>query len=294
MIKLPNSIEYFLLKAISAFLMSFPLNGSLALARLIADIAFFFPTKFRRRGLQHLHMAYQNKSREELRHILKSVFEHFTMMFVEVLSFPRKIRRYNYKKYMEIKGLDLVDEALKGGKGVMFIVAHFGNWELSGYTISMLGHIMNSVARFMPNPAADRLLNYSRRFQGQRIIYNDNAVREMMRVLKNNRILALVCDQDARQGGVFVDFMGIKASTVRSPAMLHIKLGTPLLMLYCYRARPNKFYYTLSFERCALPALEAGKEVEQITQAFTANIEKMIHAHPEQWMWMHRRWKTRP
>jgi KDO2-lipid IV(A) lauroyltransferase len=293
-IKIKNLIEYCLLRAFTALLLSFPLDYSLPLARWLADVFYFFPSKFRRRGLQHLKMAYPDKSAAELRRILKDVFEHFTMMLVEVLSFPRKIRRYNYTKYVEIKGLELIDQALKGGKGVMFISAHFGNWEMIGYAVSLLGYQINTVARFMPNQAADALLNYSRRFQGQRIIYNDNAVRDMMRALKNNRILALVCDQDARVNGVFVDFMGLPSSTVRSPALLHLKLGTPLLMLYCYRPKPNKFYYTFSFERCPLPALNPATAEKQITQAFTADIEKMIRKYPEQWMWMHRRWKTRP
>jgi len=294
MIKFPNIIEYSLLRAITTLLLSFPLDYSLILSRLVADVFYLFPSKFRKRGLRHLKMAYPGKSADELGRILNGVFEHSAMMLVEVLSFPRKIRQYNYTKYVDVRGLELIDEALKGGKGVMFISAHFGNWELIGYTVSMLGHQINTVVRFMPNPAADALLNYSRRFQGQKIIYNDNAVRDMMRVLKNNRILALVCDQDARANGVFVDFMGLPSSTVRAPALLHLKLGTPLLMLYCYRTKPNKFYYTFSFERCGLPELNPATAEEQITQAFTADIERMIRKYPEQWMWIHRRWKTRP
>lgn len=294
MIRIRNFIEYALLRAFTTLLLSFPLDYALSLAQLMADVFYIFPNKFRRRGLQHLKMAYPDKSADELGHILKGVFEHSTMMLVEVLSFPRKIRKYNYTKYVDVRGLELIDQTLKGGKGVMFISAHFGNWELIGYTVSLLGHQINTVVRFMPNPAADALLNYSRRFQGQRIIYNDNAVRDMMRVLKNNRILALVCDQDARANGIFVDFMGLPSSTVRSPALLHMKLGTPLLMLYCYRPKPNKFYYTFSFEQCALPKLNPATAEEQITQAFTSDIERMIRKYPEQWMWIHRRWKTRP
>jgi len=294
MIKFPNIVEYSLLRAITTLLLSFPLNYSLSLSRWVADIFYLFPSKFRKRGLQHLRMAYPHKSADELKHILKGVFEHSAMMLVEVLSFPRKIRKYNYTKYVQIKGLELIDQALKGGNGVMFISAHFGNWEMIGYAVSLLGYQINTVVRFMPNPAADALLNYSRRFQGQRIIYNDNAVRDMMRTLKNNRILALVCDQDARDNGIFVDFMGLPSSTVRSPALLHLKFGTPLLMLYCYRPKPNKFYYTFSFEECALPKLNPATAEEQITQAFTADIERMIRKYPEQWMWIHRRWKTKP
>jgi KDO2-lipid IV(A) lauroyltransferase len=294
MIKLPNIIEYSLLRAVTTLLLSFPLDYSLPLAKCLADVFYLFPSKFRRRGLRHLKMAYPGKSADELGRILKGVFEHSTMMLVEVLSFPRKIRKYNYTKYVEIKGMELIDHALKGGNGAMFISAHFGNWELIGYAVSMLGYQINTVVRFMPNPAADALLNHYRKFQGQRIIYNDNAVRDMMRALKNNRILALVCDQDARANGIFVDFMGLPSSTVRSPALLHLKLGTPLLMLYCYRPKPNRFYYTFSFEQCPLPALNPATAEEQITQAFTADIERMIRKYPEQWMWMHRRWKTKP
>ena len=176
----------------------------------------------------------------------------------------------------------------------MLIAAHLGNWELAGPILGMFKFPLSAVARFMPNESVDNLLNYSRKYHGEKVIYKDNALKDMMRVLKNNGALAIVCDQDARANGVFVDFMGIPSSTARSPALLHLKLGTPLLMLSCCRARRNKFYYTLSFERCLLPELTKDNEVTQITQTFTADIEKMIRKYPEQWMWIHRRWKTRP
>ncbi|MDI6789015.1 MAG: lysophospholipid acyltransferase family protein, partial [Planctomycetota bacterium] len=301
--KITSYIEYFLLRTVISFLLTFPLQYSLALSRLIGNLFYYIPNKFTRRALGHLKIGYPNRNPAELSEILKKTLEHFAMMLVELVSFPRKIRLYNYKNYIEIKGLNHIDECLKNNKGVLLVAAHFGNWELSGYVLSMLGYPLNAVARFMPNELVDKLLNYSRKYYGQKIIYNENAIREMLKVLKKNKILALVCDQDARDSGVFVDFMGVKSSTVRSPAMLHMKFATPLIMLSCYRSRADKFYYTLSFEPCPLPSRLTGRQfgqdsrtdisAEEITQAFTSQIEKAIRARPEQWLWFHRRWKTR-
>ena len=239
-------------------------------------------------------MAYSSQNPEEIRHILKGVFEHFAMILVEILSFPRKIRLYNYANYVEIKGIELIDEGLKKGNGVMLISAHFGNWELCGYMMSMMGYQLISVARFMPNPLVDSLLNYSRRFQGQKIIYKENALKDMMKTLKDNKILGMIVDQDARKSGIFVDFMGIKSSTISSPALLHLRFNSPIILFTCCRSKANRFYYTLSFERCVLPEIKPETAIEQITQSYTSQIENAIHKHPEQWMWLHRRWKTKP
>jgi KDO2-lipid IV(A) lauroyltransferase len=292
--KIRELIEYSLLRIITSFLLALPLDYSLRFARLLGKISYLFSKKFRKRGYQHLKMAYPSKTSEEIRRILKGVFEHFGMILIEILSLPRKIRRYNYTKYVEVKGINLIDEGLKNGKGVIIISAHFGNWELAGYIMSMLGYQLNSVARFMPNPLVDSLLNYSRRYQGQKIIYNKNAIKDMMKALKNNKPLAMIVDQDARSGGIFVDFMGIKSSTIPSPALLHLRFNSPIILFTCYRSKTNRFYYTLSFEKCVLPEMKSNKEVEQITQSYTYQIENAIHKRPEQWMWLHRRWKTKP
>lgn len=236
-------------------------------------------------------MAYPDKKDRELKCVLKDTFRHFAMVLVEIISFPRKIRLHNYTNYIEVKGLEFIDEGLKNGKGVMLIAAHFGNWELAGPILGMFKYPLSAVARFLPNELVDKLLNYSRKYHGEKVIYKDNALKDMMRVLKNNGVLAIVSDQDARSAGIFVDFMGVKSSTTRSPALLHIRFGTPLIMLNCYRSRKDRFYYTLSFEPCPKPV---ENDTEHITQALTYQIEKAIKEHPEQWMWFHRRWKTRP
>lgn len=307
-IGLGEFIEYYLLRIITSFLLALPLDYSLKVARLLGETFYTFSIKFRKRGYQHLKMAYpSNKTPEEIRHILKGVFEHFAMILVEILSFPRKIRLYNYDKYLEIKGRELIDDGLKKGNGVILISAHFGNWELCGYMMSMMGYQLISVARFMPNPLIDSLLNYSRRYQGQKIIYKENALKDMMRTLKDNKILGMIVDQDARKSGIFVDFMGIKSSTIPSPALLHLRFNSPIILFTCCRSKANKFRYTLSFERCSIPLITSDKEVEQtrlrpsqsdfvgqVTQSYTYQIENAIHKHPEQWMWLHRRWKTKP
>ncbi|MFH0887831.1 MAG: lysophospholipid acyltransferase family protein [Planctomycetota bacterium] len=292
--RLGEFIEYYLLRIITSFLLALPLDYSLKVARLLGETFNAFSIKFRKRGYQHLKMAYPSKTPDEIRHILKGVFEHFGMILVEILSFPRKIRLYNYDKYLEIKGIELIDEGLKKGNGVILISAHFGNWELCGYMMSMMGYQLISVARFMPNPLVDSLLNYSRRYQGQKIIYKENALKDMMKTLKDNKILGMIVDQDARSSGIFVDFMGMKSSTIPSPALLHLRFNSPIILFTCCRSKANKFCYTLSFERCILPEIKSETAVQQITQSYTSQIENAIHKHPEQWMWLHRRWKTKP
>jgi len=292
MTKFRNLIEYLLLKSVAAFLMSFPLDYSLKIAGFIADIAFLLPNRFSKRGMRHLRMVYPDKSLEELNQILRRALRHFAMVFVEILSLPSKVHANSYTKYVTVKGTQYLDEGLKKGHGVIMVAAHFGNWELAGPPLRIMGYPVNAVARFMPNARVDALLNRSRLYLGEKVIYKENAIKDMMKALKKNELLAIVADQDARDGGIFVDFLGIPSSTTRSPALLNIRFGSPLVMLTCYRSEKDKFKYVLEFSPC--PISTNLEDVAQITQAFANELTKTIHQHPEQWMWFHRRWKSTP
>lgn len=295
--KIIEIVQYLFIRIIASCFLVLSLDNALKGGRFLGHFIYVLGKKYRQRTYQHLNGAYQNKkSPQELKALSIKVFEHFGMMFAELVFLPRKIAKTTYHKYVSIQGLNYLDEALKQGRGAILFSAHFGNWELFGYLMGLLSYPLNSVARFMDNPLIDIYLNYFRKYRGQKVIYRENALRDMLKALKSNQFLGILADQDARDAGIFVDFFGQPSSAIRSPALLHMRLGAPLIPFYCYRHQPNKFQYTLLLG----PPLEikltndSTTDLVNITQSFTANIEKMVSQYPEQWLWLHRRWKTKP
>jgi len=171
------------------------------------------------------------------------------------------------------------------------VIGHLGNWELVGLAVCHAGHPLHSLARPIENPWVDRYLHGFRTQTGQRIIPKYHALGEMIRVLQRNEILIIQVDQDARSHGVYVDFFGRPASTHRSPALLSLKYGTPIVVANIFREG--------GLHRCVLsdplqPDAFRGHAdpVRALTQAFTAKFEECVRAHPAQWFWVHDRWKS--
>lgn len=293
---LVNVAQYILLRSFSFCLLVLSLENALKVGRFLGRLAYRLAKKYRVRGYHHLDMVYQaRRTPQEIKRLLIKVFEHFGMVLAEIVFFPRKITLQTYPNYVKVEGLHFFQEALSRGKGLIFMGAHLGNWELTGYLLGMFGYSLTSLARFMPNPLVDQYINYFREYRGQRIIDRAGALKEMMRVLKNNQGLGILADQDAREAGVFVEFMGRPASTIRAPALLKVRLGSPIIQFHCYRSYPNKFQYKFIIDPPLeiTPSNEPESDIVKLTQSFTARIESVIREHPEQWLWLHRRWKTK-
>lgn len=190
----------------------------------------------------------------------------------------------------EPHGLEELDEGLKSGKGAVIVTGHFGNWEVAGAFLAARGYPLDVVAVKQRNRLVDRHMREMRERLGMRVIYRGGATRTLLASLQNGRSVALVADQDARSRGVFVPFFGRLASTYRGPALLALRTGAPLYVGFAIR-RPDGGYHG-EIRRVHVP--EGGlDQVDELTARLTATLEEAVRRAPGQYLWQHRRWKTR-
>jgi len=247
---------------------------------------------------RHVRVAAKNleKSRgvcppDAIPGFIDRIYGHIGLSFVEMLMLPRLMDRGQIEHFTRFEGFEVVDEVRRRGRGLIVVIGHLGNWEVIGLAICKAGYRLNSLARPIENPWLDRYLTRFRTQTGQKLIPKHHALGEMVRVLQRNEILIVQVDQNARSAGVMTEFFGRPASTHRSPAILSLKYGTPIVVATIYREG--------GLHRCALgtPLLpenyrSAADPVLALTQAYTAQFEAGVRAHPEQWFWVHDRWKA--
>ena len=195
---------------------------------------------------------------------------------------------------VDIVGLEILAAALRERRGVVLATAHIGNWELSGLLLGWLCEPVGVVARPLDNPALDRRLVAFRARSGNTVIYKRQALGAILRMLRAGQGVALVVDQNVQADeGIFVDFFGRKAAATTVAAALAVRLDAPLVMAWVELGPDGRYQFRFTSTR-PRPGAERAAEVERLTQEITRVIEGWIRGAPEQWLWLHRRWKTRP
>jgi KDO2-lipid IV(A) lauroyltransferase len=263
------------------------------IGRLCGLLLYFFDKRHRTVASQNILDAKVAHTFKEADQLVKKVYEHMGYTIAEIVVSFRRIYQGRLLKYVKFEGLDYLKEALSKDHGAILVVAHLGNWELAGVALSHLGFPLNSVARPLDNLFLEGYLQRFRSLTGQKIIIKYNAFQDMVDILKKNELLAIVADQDARDDGVFVDFFGILASTIKSPAILSLRYNAPIITTETYHDKErlivnfNKPIYSNEFKN-------EKNRVRGLTSIYTSKIEDFVRRHPEQWFWLHRRWKTRP
>lgn len=228
-----------------------------------------------------------------------------------------RLARLDSRKVLErtrMVGREVLEEAAEAGRGIVLVTAHFGNWELAGASITARGFPLDVVAARQRNLLFDRRVNLSREGLGMRVIPRGDARRGVLESLRAGRFVGILGDQDARRAGVFVDFFGRPAATARGPALLALRAGAPLATTFCTRLPGRKPRYEVRIERLPPPvsgddagapggsAAQGGRVgfgnlaalVAALTQAHTSRLEALVRSRPEQYFWLHRRWKTPP
>jgi KDO2-lipid IV(A) lauroyltransferase len=171
---------------------------------------------------------------------------------------------------------------------------HFGHWELSGLMQGYLGLPLALVARPLDNPRLERILAALRERSGNRVLHKRNAVREILRALRERIGVAIVIDQDARGDGVFVPFFGQPASTTPTLALLALRSGAPVIPSFSVPQEDGTYRVVYEAPVEISPSGDRERDVLELTARCTAVVERWVRRHPEAWLWMHRRWKTRP
>jgi len=251
--------------------------------------------RLRRVGMRNLELAFPEKTEAERARILRGEFTSLGRELAEVCQFP-KYTRENVDQVVVYDGLENYERAYARGKGVLFLTAHFGGWELSAFAHSLHGHWLHVVMRPMDNPYLDRLIQSYRTKHGNKTVGKGDFVRGLLAAMKAGETVGILMDTNMTPPqGVFVDFFGIPACTASGLARIALRTDAAVVPGFTiWDAALGK--YRLRFD----PALELARTEDQEadivanTQKFTKVIEDYVRKYPEQWLWVHRRWKTRP
>jgi KDO2-lipid IV(A) lauroyltransferase len=250
--------------------------------------------RLRRVGMRNLALAFPDKTEAERAVILRGVFTSLGRQLAELCQFP-KYTLENVEQVVVYDGLENYDRAYARGKGVLFLTAHFGAWELSAFAHSLHGHWLHVVMRPMDNQYLDRLIQSYRTMHGNKTVGKDDFVRGLLAAMKAGEVVGILMDTNMTPPqGVFVDFFGIPACTASGLARIALRTDAAVVPGFTiWDQALGK--YRLRFDPAVELVRTGDLEVDIVTntQKFTKVIEDYVRKYPEQWLWVHRRWKTR-
>jgi KDO2-lipid IV(A) lauroyltransferase len=245
-------------------------------------------------ALHNLRSAYPEKSLDEIEALAKGVYRHMGIVLAELFEMPY-ITRETLREWADVEGLENLEKAFAQGKGVLSIVAHFGNWELMTVAVPLMARPMQIIYRPLDSPVMDNLLGWSRTKHGNSLIPKGGSGKRIIRLLRENNAIGILSDQNVdKNEGAFVDFFGRPACTSVGTAVLAMQSGAPVLPAFMPRMPDGRYKLII------LPAVEITStdnyESDLIvnTQRFTKIVEDMVRRYPDQWFWIHQRWKTKP
>ncbi len=292
-----NRLEYLALRTAIGLLAAVPLWLALRIGEAVAFVAYVVARPLRRVGMLNLAIAFPEKSTWERRRILRRSMLNLGRMGAELAHLPRfsaaelhdRVRFADERWWEEAIGWERPS-------GVLVLSGHFGNWELLVAAHGMRGHPVNMVHRAIANPLVDRWLNHLRARAGTRLIRKKTAAREVLRALRERELLVLPFDQNSTRGiGVFVDFFGVPASTNAGIARIALRADAAIVPAFIVRegrqARHVVHVLPIMYPE---PTGDFQADVLRLTAQCSQVFEDMVRRHPEQWLWVHKRWKTRP
>lgn len=265
------------------------------LGALAARALLFFLPRLRKTALFNLQLAFPNLSDTQRRELLRKMTRNLGWMAAEFARLPRYTRE-NIEQTVILDGHENFLEGRQRGKGVIYLTGHIGAWELSSYAHALYGFPLHYMARPLDNKLLDALVNRIRGFSGNRPIFKNESARAMLKVLKNAGTVGILADQNTMPGeGAFVDFFGTLACTTTGIARVALHTGAAVVPSYAWWD-DNLRKYRLRFE----PPVELvrtgdpDRDILVNTQNFAKVLEDIIRRHPDQWVWIHARWNTRP
>jgi len=286
---LRDLLEYWLAASVLLILEHGPRAMAEWLARRYARLLDLAIPRLRRTAMRNLDMALPELSAEERRRIADGVFRSIARLLVAFARLPR-IRRENVQEWIRYEGYEHFEHALDRGRGVLVATGHLGNWELSAFAHALLTAPMHIVVRPLDNPRLDALVARRRTLSANRIIEKKDFARGILKALAANQAVGILIDQNTSpEYGVFVDFFGIPACANAGFARIAAHSGAAVVP-GCALWSEGEGRYVLRF----YPPVEITGDVQADTQRLHQQLERTIREHPDQWLWIHRRWKTRP
>ena len=271
-----------------------PRKSAVRIAGFLGKVLFLVDSKHRRIAMDNLTYAFgHEKQPEEIKKIAQQVFINLVKVVFEV-GWSLQLDERRLAKHFKIDGYRHIKKAYEKGKGVLVLTAHCGNWELLSVIGAMIEYPVSMVVRSLDFKPLDRFfINLRSRFGG-RIIPKQRSLRAILRILDRGEMVLLLMDQNVDwYEGVFVDFMGHRACTNKGLALLALKTGAPVVPVFMVREKSG-FRAEFGPEIFTVNTGDRQKDIEINTQEYNRVIENFIRRYPDQWFWVHQRWKTKP
>jgi Kdo2-lipid IVA lauroyltransferase/acyltransferase len=288
-------IEYIVAWTILKVVSLAPRAVALKAGRAVGALACAALPHLRRHAEINLRLAFPDSDERERKRIRRGVFRNLGRLLGEISQFPR-LNRENISSVVIYEGLENYLDAVAQGRGVILLTGHIGAWELSVYAHSIYGRPMSFLARRIDNPLVERLAESYRARYGNRSIDKRGSVREVLKTLKSGGVVGILADLNTScEEGVFCDFFGVKACSTAGVATLALRTGAVVLpgyLIWDEKARIHRLHFEPPID-----TINTGAQKEDVianTARYAKVLEAIIRRHPDQWLWIHRRWRTRP
>lgn len=289
-------VQYLAARGVLGFMNCFPIEANLSTGAAIGRIVCRINRKRHDRAMDHVRWCFPDRSDAEVRRIVERSFEHMIQLFlVDSVATPRRVSADGWPRFVELSDLSEVIDLLLHGRGMVMLTGHCGNWELMACLLAALGYPVHALARPLDNPLINRWLLGIREARGTRIITKWGAIPLVQEVVRRGGRAAFIADQNAGDRGLFVPFFGRLASSYKSIALLAIRYRAPVVVGGAFRIA-HGFQYRLTWSDIIQPQDWESQDdpIFYITARYNRAIEGMIREYPEQYLWVHRRWKSRP
>ena len=265
------------------------------LAEIVGWLWFRLDSKHRRIALRNLEIAWGDElEEEERRTICRKTFNHLARVALE-LPYVRKMTATDIERFVTFVGTEHLREALQRGRGALVMTSHFGNWEMMSLAFSLAYHPVHAVVRLLDNPILDRLINGMRSRGGNQMIPKKGSVRKVLRLLNEGEAVVLLIDQNVDwYDGVFVPFFREIACANKALTVLALRTGAAVVPAYNVRQPDGRYKVIIEPEVELIRTGDTIKDIEENTALFNRIIEGYVRRNPDQWFWVHQRWKTRP
>ena len=286
---------YLVLRLAVCLIQALPDKASRTLGRCLGWVGYRLTGRYRRVVRENLEHAFPKRDDAARKRLARSCFQHFASLLIEVARIPRKLHASNWQTYGDLTATGPLFAALDSGRPVLLVTGHLGNWELALYGLGLLGYRVHAVARDLDNPYVHRYMRRFRERTGQVLLSKTGDLDRIMTVLETGGTVATLADQDAGPRGLFVEFFGRPASTLKPLAPLAMKFQALVVVCGVVKiAEPMR--YAVLVEDVIDPAEYVGRTdaARAITQRYTSALERLIRRAPEQYFWLHRRWKHQP
>lgn len=291
---LSDRAVYLLVRLVVAVLGIFPYESCQGVVRFLA---FLFTDVFpvRRSVLnENLSIAFPDADPSERRCLIFAMWRHLLLMGIEFFIGRRVLHETNWRRYVRIVDGRNKVRLFFSNRPLILVTGHFGNFEMGGHVLGLLGYPTFSVARSLDNRYLNRYVGAMRESTGQYLLEKNGGYEDILDVLENRGIVAFLADQSAGPRGCWVDFFGRAASAYKAMALMSLQYSAPILVCHCTRIKGEAMRFELApvdyFDPLDPP--EGIESVFEITQWFTSVLEKNVRRQPEQYWWLHRRWKT--